>query len=469
MTDPGNPFEPRLEGVPLLLTLDARSLSGLCGEDREKADFLSELCLTPAADGLWTWGAVPLDPRVPQTEQRPFDELNDARAIGLVDEPRGFIGAVRAWSSHERLADETYQLTGAAKDWFIYYSTATQFHRNARRHFFVTADAQLLSEWRRGPRQQYWQQRRIVTVSGALRLAGQVMLARQAVYDEATPNYRHYASPYTLYFYLAPDLAPSRIRLHRWLEEQATVVAREQEALEQSMHDRVVDLLRARDAIAIQNGRHQNNATLDEMLYHLRAAIGSAAALSDSIAVFAQLALAIDEQEVGGPTGVSLRNRMFRRNLRSSGATQLAHAASAAMPVLDLVWSLRNPIVHRAGLSGTTLIRLAGAPVGESHESRIHLSEAQVIALDALRGQRHESELEWGRDVLASEVVVEPQAFSSRFCLVAVETAQQLTDALADDLRAPAHSFPRDAGEQAKIRRYRWSAGLPTEGFFATK
>jgi hypothetical protein len=467
MADQRNPFEPRLEGVPLVLTLDARSLSNLDGEARERAEFLCELCLTPAVEGLWTWGAAPLDSQLPQTELRPLDEVADARAVGLVGEPHGFIGVVRSWSSHERLAGDTYELTDSAADWFIYYSTAAQFHHNARRHFFVTEDPRVMSEFRDGPRQQYWQQRRIVTIGGALRLAGQVMLAREEVYDEATPSYRHHASSYTVYFYLAPELAPSRIRLHRWLEGQA-VADREQEALEQSMHDRVVDLLKARDAVAIQNGRQQNNATLDEMLYHLRAAIGSAAALFDSIAVFAQLAVAIDEQRVGGATRVSLRNRAFRRELRTSGLTRLAASAGAASSVFELTWSLRNPIVHRAGMSGTTLIRLMGAPDREFHESRIHLSPAQVVALDSLRGQRHESEVEWGRDELASEVVVEPQAFSNRLCLAAIETAEQLTHALAEDLDAPDHLFQREPGEKQRIRRYRWLAGLPTAGLFAT-
>src|SRR3954452_15498272 len=130
MADQQNPFEPRLEGVPLLLTLDARSLSGLDDEARERAEFLCELCLTPAVEGLWTWGTPPLDSRLPQTELRSRDEAADACAVGLVGEPRGVIGVVRAWSSQERLAD-TYELKGSAADWFIYYSTATQFHRNA--------------------------------------------------------------------------------------------------------------------------------------------------------------------------------------------------------------------------------------------------------------------------------------------------------------------------------------------------
>jgi hypothetical protein len=260
-----NPFEPRREGVPLLLTLDARSLGQLAQEDRERAEFLCELCLTPAVDGLWTRDWEPLVAGLPQTELRPL--VRDDRGIGLVGEPRGFIGGVAMWSSHERVADD-YGFQGDERDWFVYYSTTTKFHTNAKRHFFVTADPRLLSG-RDGPRQQYWQRGPVVSVGGGLRLAGEVMQAQERIYDAAARGYTHRASVYTLYSYLAPELAPSRIRLHRWLEARTIDVGRELEALEQSMHDRVVDLLKARDVIALQNARHQNNATVDEILYHL--------------------------------------------------------------------------------------------------------------------------------------------------------------------------------------------------------
>jgi hypothetical protein len=101
---------------------------------------------------LWTWDAQPLVAGLPQTELRPLDEARDDRAVGLVGEPRGFIGGVAMWSSHERLAD-SYGFNGAKREWFIYYSTATKLHTSAKRHFFVTAEQRLLSELRDGPRQ----------------------------------------------------------------------------------------------------------------------------------------------------------------------------------------------------------------------------------------------------------------------------------------------------------------------------
>jgi hypothetical protein len=460
---PENPFEPRREGVSLLLTLDARSLGQLSQEDRERAEFLCELCLTPAVDGLWTWDAEPLVAGLPRTELRPL--VRDDRAIGLVGEPRGFIGGVAMWSSHERVADD-YGFHGTDREWFIYYSATTKFHTNAKRHFFVTADQRLLSEVRNGPRQQYWRRGRVISVGGALRLAGEVMQAQERIYDAAAaPGYTHRVSVYTLYSYLAPELAPSRIRLHRWLEGRTIDTRPELEALEQSMHDRVVDLLKARDVIALQNARHQNNATVDEILYHLRAAIGSAAALLDSIAVFAQLALRIEDGEIGGPTRLSLRERDFRKLLTDRGAGRLADAARGLGPLFKFLWSLRTPIVHREGLSGTTYLQIDGPGASES---RVGLTEAQGAALHALRGHRGESADQWGESDFAGRVHVEPQAFSDRLCLASIQAAERLNSTLADDLGAPAHAFARDNGELKRIRRYRWLVGLPHEGFFSS-
>jgi hypothetical protein len=457
-----NPFDPRRGGVPLELTLDARSLGGLSGEARERAAFLCELCLTPAMDGLWTWAGQPLAPELPQAELRPLDAARDDRAVGLVGEPRGFIGGVAMWSSHARLADH-YGFKGADRAWFIYYSTTTTFHTGAERHFFVTADQRLLSELREGPRQRSWQCGRVVSVGRALRLAGEVMQAQERIYDAAGPGYTHRVSAYTLYFRLGPQLAPSRIRLHRWLDGRDDDAGLELEALEQSMHDRVVDLLKARDLIALESARQQNNATVDEILYHLRAAISSAAALFDSIAVFVQLALGIEDAELGRPPGVSLRERRFRTLLADRGAPQLADVARECGPLFKFLWSLRTPVVHREGLSGTTYLKLDGP---RASESRVGLTDAQAAALDALRGRRGERSDQWGQSEFAGSVQVEPQAFSNRLCLTSIEAAERLNSALADDLGAAPHSFGGDTDQLRQIRRYRWLVGLPSEGLF---
>ena len=52
--DEKNPFAPEVERVPFLLMLDALSFERLTGEERERAEFLCELCWTDAIDALWS-------------------------------------------------------------------------------------------------------------------------------------------------------------------------------------------------------------------------------------------------------------------------------------------------------------------------------------------------------------------------------------------------------------------------------
>ena len=87
----------------------------------------------------------------------------------------------------------------------------------------------------------------------------------------------------------------------------------------------------------------------------------------------------IEDGEVGGPTRVSLRERDFRKVLRDRGAARLADAAGTLGPLFKFLWSLRTPIVHREGLSGTTYLKIDGPGASES---RLGLTQAQVAALD---------------------------------------------------------------------------------------
>ena len=181
------------------------------------------------------------------------------------------------------------------------------------------------------------------------------------------------------YFELAYALAPARVRLHRWLAEADSVVpAEELGDLEQSMFGRVGDLLRARDAIVLQCMRtRQDNATLDEILYHLRGGLLTASALADSIAVFAQLTLRVDPSAVGGVANISLADRGFRQAIREAGGRRLAEQATAAGPLWKAMRMLRNPVAHRSGVAGVTYQRLPGPS-----ESRITLTPEQATALE---------------------------------------------------------------------------------------
>lgn len=175
---------------------------------------------------MWTWGAEPLVAGLPQTELRPPDEARNDRAVGLVGETRGFIGGVAMWSSHERLADGD-EFKGAERDWFIYYSTTTKLHTNVKRHFFVTAEQRLLSELREVPRQQYWQRGRVVSVGADCGSPAKSCAPRSASTMRLPPATTHGVSVYSLNCYLGPELAPSRVRLHRWLEGRTVDVGRE--------------------------------------------------------------------------------------------------------------------------------------------------------------------------------------------------------------------------------------------------
>jgi hypothetical protein len=69
-----NPFEPDVDGPPLRLTFDSRSLASLTGLARSDADFLISLSHTPRVDGLVAW-QLPASPTtfLPASRARPAD------------------------------------------------------------------------------------------------------------------------------------------------------------------------------------------------------------------------------------------------------------------------------------------------------------------------------------------------------------------------------------------------------------
>lgn len=232
----------------------------------------------------------------------------------------------------------------------------------------------------------------------------------------------------------------------------------ELEATVQSIDDRSTDLLKARDWIALQNTRHQTNATLDNMLYHLRAAIGSAAALFDSIAVLAHLTRP-EELAVGNVIEISLRRPSYLKRLRDAGLAGLAEQAAERKSLFAFLWSLRNPVLHRSGLGGHIHV---DATIGlDAASSRVSLNEEQARKLK-LHGDRTGSSPEfWGMEENGLGASIEPHAFSNRLALESIETAEALGDALADDIGAPPWAWP-DA-DRDKIQRFRWLSGIRSE------
>lgn len=453
-----NPFAPETERVPLLLTLDARSLEMLTGERREEAEYLCELCWTDAIDGLWSWEGEPIGEGIRQTKLGPIEE-NDSRTVGEVGYPWSiFFGGVSCWSQFDGLADQ-YGYKGAERDWFIYYAALSHFHRGSNRHYIVTADDRLLAEcsgkggfFRKG-------QHRVTSVSDALFLAGLVMKAHGKVsYESPQPTHTIHTSSYSMYDYLARDLIASRPRIFEAMKEDGKpkedFYRSEREALCVSIFDRVSDLLRARDHIALTNSQYEEQGQLGEILYDLRATVGNATGLFDTVAVLAHRAFAV---QVERDTEISLHHSNYRKALRAAKIATLAGEAERQCPLFAFLWSLRNPILHQGGLSGFILHTLG---VGQSY--RAALTQEQADKLKSLTGHRREDPKAWGLGdpFPGLEPSADPMAFSHRLTVVTVEVVDRLLSALADDRGTPDLKTSWTDEERRAIRRFRWLTGL---------
>jgi hypothetical protein len=455
MTRAENPFEPRLEGVPLSLTLDGRSLSRAQDESARERDFLLRLAAAPVLDvRVLDWPELSSSDVLHGRLAAP-DVTRDMRVIEQADAPGAFFGAVQPWSSREKRADRL-GLRGTEREWFLYYEAVTWYHRNSARHLFVTSDRRLLRGLEEEGESGRWSGRRIVTVRKALQLVGWMMLARELLYLDAEGTYTRSTTPYTLYFKLTGMLGPARKRLHEWIDGgDSTLPLGELGGLEQSMFARVMDLLRARGEIALQCLRtRQDNATLDEILYHLRGAFLTATALADSIAVFAQLAFGVEAASVGGLANVSLAEPDFRKELRRVGAGVLATRAADAGPLWKALRELRNPVAHRAGLSGVTFVPLPGPA-----QSRISLSAAQGSSLEQAAQSRGAAPRAWGiESVGALGPQLDPLRFADRFIPSLIAVIDQIVDGLADDLGAAA--LPHERGPDGDIWKLALLAGV---------
>lgn len=458
-----NPFYPDVERVPLRLMLDARSFEPLTGELQERAGFLCELCWTDAIDALWSWEGQPIEETIPRTELRPL--RNNDRAVGRCDEPPdAFIGGVASWDQFDRWANQNgYE--GEEREWFIYYGALAHFSDRSGRHFLVTADSRLLKE---SEGDQGWFRKgrhRIISIGHALFLAGLAMKAhREVFYDSPQPGHTIYTFSHSMYEWLAMDLVRSP-RLFDLMkqpgEEPQDFFYSEREALAESLFDRVADILRARDRVALTNARHQDDGTLNEMRYDLSSMIGSAAAIFDTIAVLAHIAFPFQLHPGAGDAAISLRRSDFRKGLRGAGARGLADAASQLAPFLKFVWGLRNPLLHRQGLPGYNLHVL-----GAEREPQITLSEKQVELLRELCGQRGETTEQWGLNDRKGKGIppsVNPMPFGHCLSLVTIKAVDRLVAAFAID-RGVADEVAAWTTEQQKmLQRFRWLSGIPDE------
>jgi hypothetical protein len=244
-------------------------------------------------------------------------------------------------------------------------------------------------------------------------------------------------------------------------ENQQDFYRSEREALIVGVFERVVDILRSRDRIALTNAREQDADTLNEIRYDLRSMIASAAAVFDNIAVLAHLAFPFELDPRAGEAAISLRRPAFRRGLKRVGALGIADSASKSLTLLHFIWALRNPIFHRHGLPGYTLHIL-----GSANESQITLSTKQVALLDKLCAQRRETAEQWGlrnRDVNGIDPSVDPWTFAQHLAAATIGAIDRLLTALADDRETPMLKTSWTAEQQRALRRFRWLSGLPSK------
>jgi hypothetical protein len=454
--DRRNPFAPEPEGAPLLLTFDSRSLSDLTGQQRDDVDFLISLSHTKHVDGLVVWARDGFAPNVPAAEMRPGRGYLDSITVGLRGEPHGFIGGIPYADQWNEIA-EREGLNERDTEWFVHYGRATAFHRSSERHLFVTADRRVLREGAQG--KTMWIRNRVFSVPQALALVGALMRIYGRTCHEARAGYQRSISNYTAFFHLAGTEMPNRLRFVRgWLgdQDQQRSEVRELQRLQQSLHDRAIDLLRARHYVQVENLRTQhNNATVDEILYHLRAAISAVAAACDSLALISSLALGFEEEQLEDRRTIGFEQSSFRRAIKEKGGERLSRLAARSAPILKVLKEFRDPIIHEAGLAGSTL-RQFGAL--QYSEARAGISSQQREALEGL-GKRSGRPEHWGLRQFAHESAIDPVAFVDRLVVEGLALLDDLFSALSDDLGVEP-DLHDPTPRELNIRRLRLLSGL---------
>ena len=443
------------------LTFDSRSLSSSAGHERDDAEFLMSLSQTSHVDGLVAWAHPGFAETLPAVETRPTPGRPEDLTVSLTDDPKGFTGGVPMSGQWARMATD-YGMTERQSEWLIHYGQVTSFHYHAGRHLFVTADRQLLRGRDAGPFKQTWRRHGVFSVYQALALVGALMRIYGRTYDHVEPNYQHYLTNYTVWFYLAGAAMPNRLRLVRHslqVKGKEPWTGNEIQRLQQSLFDRAMDLLRARDYTQRENLRlEHNNATVDEILYHLRAAVACLAAGCDSLALLSSVALELPHSELPDRQMIGFGLQDFRRVLRSNNGQRLAEAASSASPLLTVLKRFRDPLIHEAGLAGSPLFHV-GTPSFSETRAEVDLKQRQ--ALEGL-GKTSGRPERWGLRVSGDHASLDPVAFVHQLATEGTSLLDDLLGALCDDLGAS--DAPVDMPTSAAtIRRLRLLTGLASE------
>jgi len=325
------------------------------------------------------------------------------------------------WHEFEERADGLYG-GGEISDVVLDAYAGAALTRVADRHAFVTEDPRLLEE--RG--QHPWADVNVLNVDEAVALVALLMRHRgrcDLFYGDLVPVERDDSSRF--YGQLADVLADAK---HDLLDV-VDVVQRIGEGTYElllSFDSRINDLLVARDAVRIAALAPHGGAMLASALYHLRAAVQTAGALLESVAVLATEQLAIQTD----PLTATFRRPQFRRAVADADGTSVAAIVSGQryLALSFFVSELRGSIGHGHGLSGVTDI---GVPVVVS---RVSISPAQAAKLKQLYRERREPAEAWGfRD--GPWPSLDPDVFSDQLLRAVVEAFDETARALVADLR----------------------------------
>lgn len=455
MIDERNPFDPDPDGPPLRLTFDSHSLSRLSGRQADEVEFLYSLCDADEVDGLVTWAKAGLASNVPAAVMGTERGQLDSVKVTMLGEVGGSIGVIPYIDQWRELAKQL-QLTGVDRERVVETGPRLAFHESSKRHLFVCGDPALLAQRGTSPYKNVW--KGVFSVRETLELVGAALRARGKVYEEVRGGYSSAITNYGVRFHLVVAAMPNRRRIAKWVGEFNRGEPRREEmgSLLDALHRRGTELLRAREGVEREHNRFvHNNATADEALYHLRAAVAALAAACDSLASLAAIAL---ELELDGedPLRCGISQDRFRLALKHARHDSTRQAVSEAAPFLALLKAFRDPIIHQAGPRGRTVHRVGATAFTESEITK--LSIEQVEAIGRLPGGRRRSP-RWGLRSKAPAPSLAPLPFVTSLALEGIALVDRLLGALAIDLKLP----PADDGpviEERKLARLRLLNGF---------
>jgi hypothetical protein len=455
LIDERNPYDPDAEGPPLRLTFDSHSLSGLGGREAEEAEFLYSLCDAEEIDGLVTWATPGFAPNIPAAVMGEERGHRDSVKVTMLGEVGGFIGGIPYIDQWRELAEQL-GLTGRDRERVIETGPRLAFHESSKRHLFVCGDRGLLAQRGRSPYTYLW--KGVFSVRETLELVGAALRARGKVYEEVRRGYSSAITNYGVRFHLAVAAMPNRRRMAKWVRgfDPREPRRQEMESFLGALHQRASELLRAREGVEREQHRFvHNNATADEALYHLRAAVAALAAACDSLASLAAIALELD-LDGEDPLRLGISQDRFRSALKKAGRESTKRAVSEASPFLALLKAFRDPIVHQAGPTGRT-VHHVGAPAFTESEITSRSVE-QIEAISRLPGGRRRA-AHWGLRSGAPAPSLAPLPFVTLLALEGMALLDRLLQALAVDLELP----PEDDGsvtEEWKLTRLRLLSGF---------